>query len=75
MNEQWILKGEMVRDWLARERRRVSWLAEQLNVSATTVTRILGGYVPKYRTLLALAQLMGVTEVELLIPRESARVG
>lgn len=72
MNERFFLNEKAVREFLWKERQTAGWLADKIRASKTTVTRILAGYVPKYRTLEALAQLMGVEVQTLLIPKAKA---
>lgn len=73
MNERFRLNSELVRTHLEREHRKLSWLEENLKVSAATVERMLNdAHVPKPRTLRKLAALLGVQESHLLIPRDRA---
>lgn len=75
MNERFELNAEMVRDWLAREDRKQSFLSRRLNCSDSLVDRMLNGHVPKIRTLEALAALMGVQTDTLLLPKEATKAG
>lgn len=72
MNERFRLNAELIRAHLEREHRKLSWLEENLKVSDSLVNKMLGGRVPKKRTLKKLAALLGVAESDLLIPREEA---
>lgn len=74
MNDRYSINSSLVRDWLAREARKHSFVSRELGVSDALVDKILAGHVPKERTLKALAQLMGVGIETLLIPKE-AKVG
>ncbi len=74
MNEEFELNGEVVRAWLGERDLKRTHISRKLGVSDNLVDKMLAGHVPKERTLKALAQLMGVTELQLLIPRE-AKVG
>lgn len=57
---------------MKHENRTGEWLAVQLECSLSTVTKILGGRVPRGETLVKLAKLMGC-QVEDLIPSEAKR--
>lgn len=73
MNEQFELNSEALRKWLESGGRKQSFLARQLGVSDSLVTKMLGGgYVPKERTLKALVGLTGIRMEILLIPKNEA---
>jgi transcriptional regulator with XRE-family HTH domain len=74
MNERYELDGEKVRLWLAKEDRKQTYLIKQLGISGSLLDKMLcNGHVPKERTLQALADLMGITSIELLIPKKAAK--
>lgn len=75
MNERYRLNSEMIRAWLASESRKQTYLIERLRVSRAVVSRMLNdGHIPESRVVTAkLADLMGIEEQQLLIPRERAR--
>jgi len=73
MNDCFRLNGEMVRAWLAKDRRKHGYLADRLHVGDATVGRMLAGRVPKYATLKALAEIMGVEVNALLLPRDDQK--
>jgi hypothetical protein len=63
-----------VKEFLAKEDRKQSYLVKQLNCSGSTVAHMLcEGYVPGERILKALAAIMGVSPEKLLIPKEEAK--
>lgn len=76
MNERYRLNSEAIRAWLESSGRKQAYLIKALGVSRAVVDRMVNHeHVPKYRHVTeALARLMGVTEQQLLIPRE-AKVG
>lgn len=75
MNDRYDLNGEMIRVWLGDRDLKRTHISRMLNVSDNLVDKMLAGHIPKERTLKALAHLMGIPESDLLIPRETARVG
>jgi transcriptional regulator with XRE-family HTH domain len=72
MTERLKLNSDLIRTHLEREHRKKSYLEEKLGVSESLVNQMLGGHVPKKRTLKRLAALLGVKESDLLIPKEDA---
>lgn len=72
MNEIYELNSELIRNWLDKERRKLSYITQELRVSGTTLHRMLNQkQVPKDRTLIALAHLMGVEVSTLLLPKKA----
>lgn len=73
MNERYRLNKEFIRAQLRKDGRKLSYLANALNVSGSLVAQMLGkpARVPGEETLKALAELFGVTEQQLLLPRKS----
>lgn len=62
------LDGQKIRDHLERKVITREQLAVQLGVSVSLLNRMLGGSVPKARTVQRLAEILGCSAVELLLP-------
>jgi transcriptional regulator with XRE-family HTH domain len=73
MNERFTLNSVELRKWLESGGRKQSFLARQLGVSDSLVDLMLGGHVPKERTLKALVNLTGISMEVLLIPKSEAK--
>lgn len=71
MNERFTFNGEFLRDWLAKEGFKHSYVSRKLGCSDSLVDKMLGGRVPKERTLIKLAAIMGVEVSILLLPKEN----
>jgi ribosome-binding protein aMBF1 (putative translation factor) len=72
MNERLRLNSDLIRTELNKEGRKQSWLAVKLGVSGSLVDKMLcEGHIPKAKTLSQLAALLGIRELELLIPKEA----
>jgi DNA-binding Xre family transcriptional regulator len=70
MNERYKLNSEKIRSALAKDGRKQSWLANQLGISGSLLDLMLGeAHVPKAKTMDRLAEIMGCTVEELLIPK------
>lgn len=72
MNERFKLNSDLIRAHLDEEDRKNSYLVKKLDVSTSTVIRMLDGVVPNKRTLKKLAALLGVEVSDLLLPKEEA---
>lgn len=71
MNGKPRLNSEMVKEFLAKEDRKLSYLCRVLSCSKATVDKIVNrGHVPDGLRLKTLAGVMGVEVDSLLIPRE-----
>jgi transcriptional regulator with XRE-family HTH domain len=61
------LNSSLVREFLDKNLKTREWLAVQLDVSGSQISRILSGYVPKNSTIEHLAILMNVAPDVLIL--------
>lgn len=67
-----VLRGELIRDYVYREGRKLCWVAAQIGVSESVLSKMTRGYAPKMEPILKLSKLLGVKVSSLLIDEEDA---
>lgn len=76
MNDRYRLNSEWIRAEMAKEGRKLSWLATKIGCHRRLVDRMLGeSHVPRWETLKKLAEVMGCEVDHLLVPREAQQAG
>jgi hypothetical protein len=73
MNERYKMNSKLIRQWLRKEHRKLTYLQSKLDCSSSLVANMLGeeAHVPSKDILESLAAIMGVEVGKLLLPRET----
>lgn len=70
MNNKHKLNAQLIKELLAKEHRKQTWLMAQMGISRSLVDKMLQGRVPGEEKLDQLAALLKCKKKELLLPRK-----